>query len=166
MSINQQYPILNGVAPSYADIQVKITPSGGDLISMVDIQSINSSWTVEVGEQRGASGGRILRRTTGSLTPEASMTLYRTGYQQMMRVLKDLAPQRGNQRAVSLVHFNVHVIHTPPDESELYEYVIKGCRILGRTLNSTEGTDAEVIEVPLSPIEIVDIIDGVEITAL
>lgn len=164
--MNNDFPVLDGIAPSWADIKVVASPLGGSLIDIKDIQAINTGTTVEFGEQRGASGGRVMKRTTGSVSYEASMTLYRSGYQKLLRSLKDLAAQRGNQRAVSLVHFNVQVIHTPPNDVEIYEYRIKGCRIAGRTLNGAEGTDADLVEVPINPIEIADVIDGEEVVML
>ena len=100
--MNNDYPILNGVAPSWADIIVRATPEGGALLDVKDIAAINTSCTVEVGEQRGASGGRVIRRTTGSVSYEASMTLYRSGYQKLLRNLVAAAEAsnlvRGNQR--------------------------------------------------------------------
>lgn len=159
---NQQFPVLNGVAPSWADIIVKCELFDGPLLDVVDIAAINTSTAVEVGAQRGASGGRVLKRTTGQVDYEASLTLYRDGYQKLIRNLAAAAPSRGNQKLMSLVHFNIQVQHTPPGSAEVFEYLVKGCRITGRTLNGAEGTDADQVEVPLSVIEIVDIIDGVE----
>lgn len=166
MAVNNEYPVLDGMAPSFADISVKAKPNGAPLIEMVDIAAINTSSTLEIGEQRGASGGRVLRRTTGSKTDEASWTLYRSGAQKLLRSLMAIAPRRGNQALVSLVHFDIIVQHTPPGDVEIYEYRLKGCRVSGRTLNSAEGTDAEQVEIPLSIGELVDIIDGVEVVLL
>ena len=67
---------------------------------------------------------------------------------------------------ISLVQFQIQVQHTPPGSDEIYEFRLKGCRIAGRTLNSAEGSDAEQVEVPLSIIELVDIIDGQEIVLI
>jgi hypothetical protein len=38
--------------------------------------------------------------------------------------------------------------------------------MLGRTIDSSEGDDAQQVEVPLSTIEVVDVIDGVEVLAV
>jgi hypothetical protein len=163
---NNEFPILDGVAPSWADIIVRATPAGGALIEMKDIAAINTGTSLEVGEQEGASGGRVIRRTTGKAAQEASITFYRSGYQRMLRALMQLAPSRGNQRLISLVHFGVQIQHTPPGDVEIYEYRLKGCRLLGRTMNSAQGTDAQQVEVPLSVIEIADMIDGVEVVMI
>lgn len=168
--MNNDYPILNGIAPSWADIIVRCTPEGAPLIDVKDISAINTSATVEVGEQRGASGGRVMRRTTGSVSYEASMTLYRSGYQKFMRALSAAAASkglvRGNQHAIAMVHFDIQIQHTPINDVEIYERVIRGCRCLGSAVNGAEGTDADTVEVTLSPLEIVDIIDGKEVVWL
>lgn len=166
MAVNNQYPVLDGMAPSWADIAVKAKATGGPLIEIVDIAAINTASTLEIGEQRGASGGRVLKRTTGAKSDEASWTLYRTGYQKLMRSLMALAPRRGNQALVSLVVFDIVVQHTPPGDVEIYEMRLKGCRTSGRTLNGTEGVDPDQVELPLSIGELVDVIDDVEVVLL
>lgn len=169
MALSNDYPVLDGIAPSFADIALKITPAGGPILTTKDFAALSSGRTVEVGEQRGASGGRVMRRTTGSISYEASITFYRSGLQKLLRAFAGLAPTRGNQKIVGLVHFGVQIQHTPPFASgdvEIYERRWKGCRIIGDTHDNAEGTDADQIEVPVSVIEIVDIIDGQEVVLL
>jgi hypothetical protein len=165
MALNNEYPILDGIAPSWADIVVKA--SGNiPMLEMKDIAALNTGATLEAGEQRGASGGRLLRHTTGSASYEASMTLYYSGYVKLIRALSGAAPVRGNQYAVSLVHFNIQVQYTPFGDTETYEFHVRGVRYAGRTLNAAEGNDAQQVEVPLLCKEIVDIVDGKEIILL
>lgn len=166
MSVNNEYPVLDGIAPSWADITVKATPKGAPLIPMIDIVAIKAGVTVEVGEQRGASGGRVLKRTLGASKHEASWTLYRSGYQKMLRGLVKVAPKRGNQRLLTGIHFGIQVQHTPPGDVEIYEYRVKGARVIGRQLDGAEGIEADQVEVPLSVAEIVDMIDGEEVVML
>lgn len=163
---NNDFPVLDGIAPSWADIIVRATPLGGPLIDIKDIKSIETGVTVEVGEQRGASGGRVMKRTTGAVSYEAKATLYRDGYDNLIEKLSALAPKRGKQDLVSLVTFGIQVQHTPPGSSKIFEYRIKGCRLLGRTLASAEGTDADTVDLVLNPLEIVDIKNGREIAWL
>jgi hypothetical protein len=164
--MNLEYPIVNGIATSWADIAVKATPDGGPLLDLKDIAAISSGRTVEVGEQRGASGGRVVRRTTGSVSYDASIIFYRSGLQKFMRELAKLAPSRGNQKAISLVHFGVQIQHTPLGEDEIFDRRWKGARYLGDTFDFAEGNEADKIEVPISVIEVVDIIDGQEVVLL
>lgn len=160
------YPILDGVTPSWADIVVRATPYGGSLIETKDIAAINTSRSVEVGEQRGTSGGIVTKRTTGAASQEASWTLYYSGYHQLMRALVDLAPQRGNQYRISLVHFDIQMQWTPYGADDIFERRLQGVRVVGDTINPAEGTEAQQVEVPLSVIRIVDVIDGKEIVLL
>lgn len=162
---NNEYPTLDGIAPSWADVKVRGN-SGGTLIEMVDIAAVNTGVTVEVGEQVGASGGRKLKTTTGKETPEASITLYRSGFQNFLRALKARAPLRGNQRLISLVHFDIQFMHTPPGSDEIFEVRIMGCRVVGRTMNDAEGTEAQKVEVPLNVKYIADMIDDEEVVML
>ena len=164
MPANNDYPVYNGIAPSWADVIVRVSPDGAPLIDVKDITAINTGSKVEVGEAR--AGGRVMKRTTGSKSDTATMTLLREGYQKLVRGLKDLAPQRGNQRLISLVHFGIQIQHTPPGSDEVFEVRLKGCRLLGRDLNGAEGTDADTVEVELNPLEIVDVIDGEEVVLL
>ena len=166
MAINQAYPVLDGIAPSWAGVIIKCSIYDGALLDIRDISAINTGTAVEIGEQRGASGGRVTRRTTGSATPTASMTLYRSGYQKLARNLASVAPKRGKQRLISLVHFDVQVQHTPEGSDEVYEYRIMGCRVMGRDLNGAEGVDADQVELPINTLQIIDIIDGNEVVML
>jgi hypothetical protein len=160
-----EYPVLDGVAPSWADIEVRIAqPGGGVLIEMGDIVSISSGCTVEVGRQK--EGGRTIKRTAGDSSEEANIVLYLSGYQKLLRGLKAAAPKRGNQRRLSLVSFNILQIWTPFGTSEIFERRIKGCRILGNASDNSEGTDAARIEIPLDPMQVVDVIDGEECVLL
>lgn len=158
------FPVINGITPSWADILVSVSPESAPILELGDIKAINTDVTVELGEQR--SGGRVVKRTTGSVSYDLSMTLYRTGYQKLLRALAAVAPSQGNKKRVSLVHFGLEIQHTPPNDSEIYVIRCKGVRYLGRAANDTEGTDPNEVEVKLSAIEIVDVIDGEEIVAL
>lgn len=159
------FPVLDGICPSWADIVVRAAPNGGSLIDMGDISAINSGWTVEVGEQ--LEGGRVIKRTRGSVKYEAGWTLYASGYQKLLRALVGIAPLNAKgQKMISLAHFLIHVQWTPPGATDILEYKIKGCRLLGRKIDSAEGNDAQQIEMSLSTIEVVDVIDGVEVLAV
>jgi hypothetical protein len=166
MGINNEYPIVDGVAVSWADIAVTITPIGGALAKTVDISAIHTGRSVEVGYQRGATGGRKKKRTTGQSDEEASITFYRDGFQAFYRALAKIAPARGNQLVVGLVVFGVQMQWTPLGSVEIFERRVKGARIIGDTIDGAEGSDADTVEVPLSVMEIVDIIDGKEVVLL
>lgn len=166
-----EFPLLNGIAPSFCDISVKpqVLGLGGlpgvPLLAMADIAAINTGVSVDIGEQRGP-GGFIRRRTSGQPSYTASLELYRSGYDRFLEQLAPLAPNKGPQKRVSLVHFNIVVQHTPPLETgdlKLYEFRIKGARMAGRDANSAEGPDPDKVTVPLSVSYIADVINGIEI---
>ncbi|MCL2724854.1 MAG: hypothetical protein FWD69_10505 [Polyangiaceae bacterium] len=162
----QAYPSINDVEPSWADISATFTITGGDLLDTVDFASIKWSRKVDVGVRRGPNGGRIMARTTGEGSQDASSILYRSGLRRLIKSLMAVAPTRGNQRRISLVSFDILIQHTPPGEIEIYTTKLKGCRYLGDADDMKEGPDADKIEVTLNPIEIVNIIDGQEVVLL
>jgi|SRR5579859_2398543 len=164
--MNQAYPTVDGIAPSWADIGVSFTVGGGDLLEMVDIQGIKTGRKVEVGEQRGASGGRVMARTTGQGSQEASMTLYRSGLRKLIKSLMKNAPTRGNEVIIGVVAFDILIQHTPPGETEIYTTKITGCRYLGDADDMKEGNEADKIEITLNPIKVAQIIDGKEVVLL
>lgn len=163
MALNNEYPLYNGIAVSWADLDAKVSPEGGALFTVNDIAAFHTGRSVEVGEQRGRTGGRVKKRTAGASSQECSITFYRDGFQNFLRNLAKIAPSRGPQKAISLVHFTIDFKHTPLNDVEIYQRICRGCRYLGDTLDGAEGVDADQIEVPISTIEIVDIIDGEEI---
>jgi hypothetical protein len=157
-----EFPILDGICPSWADVKVTAVITGGPVVEMKDIKAINSGRSLEVGVQRGA-GGRKKKRTTGQPDDEGSITLYRSGFQDALRALAAVAPQRGNERMISLVHFNIIWQYSVLGDPQIYERRMKGCRWMGDTMNDTEGSDPQEVEVPLSVMQIADVIDGVEV---
>jgi hypothetical protein len=170
MAINQAYPSLADIEPSWADIDVTATITGGALLEMADIKSIKWSRKVEVGEKRGASGGRVMSRTTGSLSQDASAVFYRSGTTALLTNLMNqaviLGYTRGNQVIVSLVAFDIMIQFTPPGTSDIWETKLKGCRYLGDVGDMKEGADADTWECTLNPLEVVELINGVEIALL
>lgn len=163
---NQAYPTLNGIEPSWADIAVTATIGGGALLGVEAIASLKWSRKVTVGKRRGASGGRVMARTTGESDYECSATFYRSGLRQLIKALMAVADTRGNQVIISNVPFDIMVQHTPPGETEIYEVKIKGVRYLGDSDDMKEGSDPDKVEVTLDPIEIANIINGKEVVML
>jgi hypothetical protein len=166
VAVSQEYPLLDGNAPSWADITTTINVQGGGSFKDIDYKELKWSSTVARGEQRGASGGRVIRRTTGELTEAGSAIYYRSGLRKLLKEIYPLAPVRGNQRLVSLVTFNVVVLHTVPGDDEIYHHEMRGCRLSSFDATMTQGTDAEEVAMDLAPLSNVQIIGGVEIVLL
>lgn len=164
MAITNSYPVLNGIAPSWADVAISITPDGAAIVKADQVKSLNSSRKVEVGVQK--QGGRPYKRTTGDASCEGSIVFYRDGYDELIRQLVLIAPKRGNEYLISLVFFTVQVQHTPPGSVKIYERLWEGVRIVGDTVNGAEGVDADEVEVPVSIMQIADMIDGKKVVLL
>lgn len=158
----EEFPTLNGIAPSWADLKITGLVYDGEDIDVEDVSDISWSDPIEIGVQRG-TGGSIRRRTTGQSTPEASMTLYRSGWRKLKRALAAKAPSKGGRKRIGVVGFDILVQHTPPGESEIYKVKIEGCRIKGRSMSMTEGVDPDKVEVPLFPIAVVEIDEEEEV---
>lgn len=177
-------PLINGVVPSWADISVRVSPSApggggavgavigaiasavaGPLLELGDIKSIDSSSSIELGEQR--EGGIVIARTRGSKSDEAAWELYASGYQKLLKGLLAVAPRnRSGQAQIGLVAFTINVQYTPPGIVDILEFDLRGCRILTRALNGAEGNDATTVSMNLNPLQVVDKINGQEIVLL
>lgn len=166
MTVNQTFQLFDDIAPSFADFALTIKGSSTPLLKTEDFKSITTGTTIEIGKQRGASGGRVKRRTTGQVDHDAAITFYRSGWQALLRNLGPAMPTRGGRRIWGLVHFSVIGFWTPPGSVEIFETRILGARLLGRTIATAEGTDPDELEVPISPGNIIDVIDGIEYEAL
>lgn len=155
-------PTFNGIAPSWADIGTTFDVDGGAILDTSDYSSINWGSSVEIGNQRGA-GGRIKKSTTGQPDYECTITFYASGFRSLVKSLVPLAPVRGRQRLISLVHFTILIQRTPPGETDIFVTKIKGCRLMSNAVSLAEGSDADLVEVAVHTKEIVDIIDGQEV---
>jgi hypothetical protein len=138
-----EYPTLNEVAPSWADIKITLPIYQGNSVEPTDIASIKWSDKVTPGVVRGVSGGRKKARTVGDYECDCSITFYRNGWEQFREALGSV------NVALSLAGFDVLIQHTPPGSTAVLKTKIVGCRIVGRTADMAEGSDADKIEVPI-----------------
>ena len=158
---NQAYPNVQGDICSWSDISVSLNVPGGAEAPLFDIEGIKWSDKVEVGEQRGASGGRVMGTTAGSLSTEASMTISRAGAIQFIEALEVAAlllpnAVRGNRVRIAGVRFDILVQHTPLGTERIFEAKLSGCRFLGRSHDYKQGNEADMVEITLNPIEIAE----------
>ncbi len=155
---NQAFPSVNAQESSWADITVTFNIPDGATVDLVDLEAIKFSRKVEVGESRGTSGGRVMKRTAGSETVEASATMTRSGVAQLMEALEVAAASaglvRGNEVIISGVSFDILVQHTPLGDSRIYTAKLSGCRFLGDSYDNKQGNEADMIELTLNPIKI------------
>lgn len=178
---SQTFPFIDGLAPSWADLTVSMSPPrppgaiGGALsaasqaasavginpLVLSQIQAINTGTSLEIDNVR--AGGRVIARTTGEETCTASMAFYTGGFQEFLTRISTLAPLRGLQRRAGLVHFDLDYQYRLPNNPVLYGCRIKGCRFAGREKNSTTGNAADIVTVALSVIQVVDVVNGQEV---
>lgn len=158
MPTSQAFPNVNGDVCSWADIGASLSIPEGASIDLFDLNAIKWSDKVEVGEQYGASGGRLMGTTRGKLSTEASMTLTRKGALQFIEALAVAARAaglvRGDQVAISGIRFDILVQHEPmgwPTDQPL-EAKLFGCRFLGRAHDLKEGNEADMVEITLNPL--------------
>lgn len=155
---NQAFPSVNGFESSWADIAVTLNVPGGVTIPIVDLEGIKFSRKVDVGESRGTSGGRVMKRTAGSVTHEASAVGTRSCLAQIREALEVAAEATGQVRGshviISGVSFDILVQHTPLGDTRIYTTKISGCRYLGDSDDMKQGNDADTIEMTLNPMEI------------
>ena len=160
-----EYPLLNGVAPSWADVTIKSAVYGGSMVETNDIAGIDFSDSLEMGVVRGV-GGQKRKRTTGQEDNEASVKFYREGFNTFVAALAQVAPERAGQKQIGLAVFDIYVFHTPPGDSGVHEVRILGCRLSGRKFSMAEGTDGDQVECDINCMKIVHIVDGNELVLI
>lgn len=151
--MSQEYPTLNDVEPSWADVTFSMPIYGGETVTTNDIAAVKWSDKVDVGLVRGTNGGRKSKRTTGQYDCDASITFYRSGWDKFRLALAAINSK------IALVGFDVLVQHTPPGSNKVFNVKITGCRVTGRSNDMSESADADKVEVPLNPMLIEE--DGI-----
>lgn len=144
----QDYPTLNGVEPSWADISVDIPIYGSVTLTIKELAGLKWSDKVDVGVVRGTNGGRKTKRTTGQLDNDASAIFYRSGWKTFSEQLATI------NKKISLVGFDIIVQHTPPGVDDIFKVKIAGVRVVGRSADHAEGVDPDKIEIALNTMSI------------
>lgn len=151
-------PLLNGYAPSFADFSATLSLNGAPVLKTADLKELNTGTTVTIGKTM--RNGKKHRRTSGSTDPTSGMTVYRSGWHSILRVLGPVAPLVQGVRKISLVTFDMNFWHSPPAVSEIFEVRVKGARILGRDFSDSEGDDPNEVVLTLDVMSVQDIVDG------
>lgn len=162
---------LNGRAVSWAEIKVTMNVLGGETINTIDIKSLDGSSKIDRGEQRGASGGHVRKKTTGALTTTGSATFYKDGMRELKKALLRACQIAGyidsqGRAQLSKVTFDIVVKHDFEDDPEIYTKKWNECHLDGDSEKDDEGTDAKTVDVELNPREIVEVINGVDTVLL
>ena len=155
---NQAAPSVNGHECSWADLAATLNVPGGATVPIFDLEAAKWSRKLEVGETRGLSGGRPMKRTAGSVGYEASATAPRSGWMLLAEAIEVAAEAlgliRGNQVIIGGLSFDLLLQHTPLGDTRIYTTKLSGCRFLGDSSDMKQGNEADLIELTLNPIEI------------
>ena len=133
---------VNGAIYSWASIEAKVD---GEVVR--GITAVNFSETVERTKAYGSGSSRGPRgRTRGKYDCEGSLTMH---VDSLHELIQRLAQQAPDGRSYGRVPFTVVIYY---DEEGLGGVTIEleECLIAGATSAESEGTDASVVEVPLS----------------
>ncbi len=164
--INQDFPVLDGIAPSWADLSINFKGANSPKLEMKDLASVESTAKIEIGKLRGLSGGKVTRTTTGASDYEGKLGLYQSGFVGLLDNLSGSMQRRGELYVYGTVFFDIQQFWTPFGTDEIFEKQINGCRILGDTLASAEGTDAQQVDLPMYVGEVIYVYRGKKFVAL
>jgi hypothetical protein len=161
---------LNGAAPSWSNAAIVFNVDGAAPLDDADVKGLNFEEAIERGEMRGQGGG-LKKYTDGMATPTASMTLYQEGARVFKRALMaaaiagNLVDSAGRPQ-LSKVSFDIIVKHSIDGDPEIYIHTIIGCKLGKDARALAEGVDANVAEMDLHPLKIVEVIDGTDTVLL
>lgn len=157
---------LNGNACSWAEVEITADVVGGGSFPDIDWKSMDAESKVDRGVQRGP-GGQVKKKTTGQPTDTASASLYRSGLKALKRALVAVAPQDAAGRyQLSKVRFNIVVKHSVDDDPDINILKFLGCTLDKNAYKMAEGPDADVVDIDLNPMKIIEVIDGKETVLL
>lgn len=155
---DQQSASVNLHECSWADIEATLLVPDGPSVPITDAEAFKWARKLEVGESRGTSGGRPMKRTRGSVSYEGSVTATRGGWMALLESIETAAEAlgqvRGDQVIIGGIAFDVLLQHSPFGDTRIYAARLKGCRIFGDSSDMKQGNEADMIEVSLNPIEI------------
>ena len=162
---------INGRAVSWSELLATANIRGGIPLLQPDLKSCDHASKVERGEKRGTSGGRVVARTSGSLTNTASGTWYKAGLRDFKKSLASAAISGGfvnsdGHAQLSKVAFDIVITHSYDDDPEIYCTKLLGCHLDGDSGKHAEGNEAETVDVELNPLQIVEVVNGIETVLL
>ena len=162
---------INGRAVSWSEIKITANVQGGFSMPQIDVKAINYETKIDIGEQRGASGGRVMKRTTGAASNSGSATFYRDGLRDLKKVIAPVALAAGfvnseGHAQLSLVKFDLVVVHDWADDPEIHQMDLIACQLFKDGGKFEEGTDAETVDVDLNPLRIIETVAGIKTVLL
>lgn len=134
------YPLVNGIKYDWSCVEITLVDE-----VFTGVKEISYSSKTEPGEVFGTSAQKF-GRTRGQNKPEASVTLYKLDYHQLIAKMG-----QGFHEYV----FGITVNYDDGSGNVVTDKII-GCRIKGAENSHTDGTDALVMKVDLDVMAIVE----------
>jgi hypothetical protein len=142
---------------SWADLSCTLIVPGGPTVSIVDIEGWKWSRKNERAISRGTSG-RPKKRTRGQPDYEGSATATRGGWMILLEAIEAAAVALGRVRddkvMIGGIDFDVLLQHTPLGDSRIYSVKLTGCSLDGDSSDMKQGSETDLIELVLNPLEI------------
>lgn len=130
------YPTINGVRYDFSSVEINID---GTLFN--GVKEITYKQSLEPGELRGTRA-QLIGRTRGKYSAEATLTMFKTEYQQLVAALS--AKGLGYMETA----FDIVVNHSEAAEGVVTDLIV-GCRIKDDEDSGSEGSDPLVVKVSL-----------------
>lgn len=132
---------INKIPYDFHDTLIDIMVNGESVASIEGITSLDYSDSVEFGDLRGR-GRKILDVTDGELSSEASVTVYRYAYDQIVEVCRTLGLGWYDLR------FDLSVVYSHGDSLARTDRITR-CRFAGREQSHSASPDALVVTLPI-----------------
>lgn len=163
---------LDGRAVSWSEISITANFRGAASLPLIGVKSLKGSTKVDRGEKRGASGGCVVARTSGSLTVTGSGTFYASELANLKSILTAAAIEAAAVNSdghvqLSKIGFDMTITHSYDDDpTGIYIREWLGNHLDGEDFSDAEGNEAKTVDVELNPLRIVDVINGVRTVLL
>lgn len=142
---------------SWADVAITLLIPGGATVPVFDVESWKWARKNERGLSRGTSG-RPKKRTRGQPSFEGACTATRGGWMLLIEAIEAAAVALGLVRddkvVIGGVDFDVLIQHTPLGDTRIYAVKLTGCSLDGDSSDMKQGSEADMIELTLNPLEI------------
>lgn len=143
-----EYPAINGFAPSWASVEISILGEITSLVKGVEYSNARSR-----GMGRGPSGRKRLR-TQGDDEPEASITFFQQGFDDLVDKLSAAGLGQTPQRGWQDVEFEV-VVNWERGDGTIATRTLERCLVDEFSESGEEGEDPIEVECTLNVMDVV-----------
>lgn len=138
--MSEEYPLVNGRAPGWANTKITLSPNGGADFETRDFTGVKFADGHD-GELLFGTGSLAVAKLDGQVAPEGSFTMLLPAFVRFQAALAAINPEIG------AVDFDVHVSWSPktgPAAGRTFDAVMYGCSIKKRSFDGAGGKAAEV----------------------